>query len=175
MSSGDLLQDRDFTIYRRDSRNYNGGSGVGNGNTRKCIQPSINWCNPTDIFVLKNQILQTLVSFFFLGCSRQYRRDYRILSTYVRENLDTRDLYECESRCINERSFECSAFAFKYNTRGSNFRNDRNCELSDQRLREGLGTSSGGVFGTGSTGSTENELSYDRVGDYIFGDIIFDS
>ena len=124
--------------------------------------------------MLKNQILQTLVSFFFLGCSRQYRRDYRILSTYVRENLDTRDLYECESRCINERSFECSAFAFKYNTRGSNFRNDRNCELSDQRLREGLGTSSGGVFGTGSTGSTENELSYDRVGDYIFGDIIFD-
>ena len=41
-------------------------------------------------------------------------------------------------------------------------------------MREGLGTSSGGVFGTGSTGSTENELSYDRVGDYIFGDIIFD-
>ena len=38
MSSGDLLQDRDFTIYRRDSNNYNGGSGVGNGNTRKCIQ-----------------------------------------------------------------------------------------------------------------------------------------
>ena len=128
------------------------------------------------IFILsKNQILHTLVSFFLLGCSRQYRRDYRILSTYVRENLDTRDLYECESRCINERSFECRAFAFKYNIRGSNFRNDRNCEISDQRLREGLATSYGGVFGTGPTGSTENQLSYDRVGDYISGDIVFDS
>ena len=127
------------------------------------------------IFFCKYQILQCFVSFLFLGCSRQYRRDYRILSTYVRENLDTRDLYECESRCINERSFECRAFAFKYNTRGSNFRNDRNCELSDQRLREELGTSSGGVFGSGSTGSTDNELSYDRVSYYIFGDIMFNS
>ena len=129
------------------------------------------------IFFFKNQILQCFVSLLFSGCSRQYRQDYRILSTYVRENLDTRDLYECESRCINERSFECRAFAFKYNTTGSDFRNDRNCELSDQRLREGLGKSTGGMFGTGSTGSIENELSYDTVGDYIFGefgDIDFD-
>ena len=135
------------------------------------------WCTRTDIHNSfgKNQILQCFVSFLFLGCSRQYRRDYRILSTYVRENLDTRDLYECESRCINERSFECRAFAFKYNTRGSNFRNDRNCELSDQRLREELGTSSGGVFGSGSTGSTDNELSYDRVSYHIFGYIMFNS
>ena len=128
---------------------------------------------PNRYFLLQKSNTTIFVSFLFLGCSRQYRRDYRILSTYVRENLDTRDLYECESRCINERSFECRAFAFKYNTRGSNFRNDRNCELSDQRLREELGTSSGGVFGSGSTGSTDNELSYDRVSYYIFGGIMF--
>ena len=94
------------------------------------------------------------------GCSRQFRRNYRFLSSNVRQTYDVRDVDGCESRCVQERSFDCRAFAFSYNSRGNSFRNNRNCELSDRRINDG--GYGGSLYGS-NTGYSNDQLSSDRV------------
>ena len=103
-----------------------------------------------------------LLCFFTInsGCSREFRRSYRFLSSNVRQTYDVRDVDDCESRCVQERSFDCRAFAFSYSNRGNSFRNNRNCELSDRRINDG--GYGGSLYGS-NTGNSNNQLSSDRV------------
>ena len=104
------------------------------------------------------------INIFFLinvECSRQYRRNYRFVSSYVRQTYDVGDADDCERRCVQERSFDCRAFAFSYNNRGNSFRNNRNCELTDRRINDG-GYGGGGLYGS-NTGYADNQLQSDRV------------
>ena len=96
-----------------------------------------------------------------VGCSRQYRRNYRFLSSNARQSYNVRDESDCESRCVQERSFDCRAFAFSYNNRDSSFRNNRNCELSDRRINDG-GYGGGGFYGS-NTGYADDQLQSDSV------------
>ena len=88
------------------------------------------------------------------------------MQSYVSQTLDARNINECENRCVNERSFECRAFAFSYNSRGnsgSSFRQNRNCELSDRNLRDDGGSYGSSAFGTSPGGGLNNDLSAARV------------
>lgn len=74
--------------------------------------------------------------------------------------MNARNLRGCEDRCINQRNFECRAFAYSYSSRDTSFRNDRNCELSENRLRDGGNTQYSSY--QGSSYGTEVELQSNR-------------
>uniref|UniRef100_A0A0P5D8R1 PAN/APPLE domain-containing protein n=1 Tax=Daphnia magna TaxID=35525 RepID=A0A0P5D8R1_9CRUS len=69
-------------------------------------------------------------------CYRRLKSGYRLESRIVRDSLNVRNLYECQTECHRSRIFVCRSFSYRQAINGYNSGGGNNCELSDLDPRE---------------------------------------